>query len=534
MVALETTSKRNDEDKIELTVTISADEVQRHLNAAYREAGKVRIPGFRPGKAPRRVLENHYGGKEYFQAQATDELLKESLSLAIDAEGYVPLDKPELAELDLVEEGADYCYSTTFVVRPILELSSYEPVQIELPSDEPTPEEIESEIEVMLDYYIDFEKITDRPVVEGDFLALDMETTSGGERIEGISGEDIPYQMGTGSMPPAFEEHLIGMTIGETREFNIPLSAEERDLPDGSELTELTELTKPAKPIELARVVATVKEISAKTKPELTDAWVKEKIEFDSVAEFRNRIADSIRARKQSELTSLRERLTSDELASRLRGEPSNLLITQTEQGIYRDFFATLQQNNQTLDGFLASADITPDAFRADIKKQATEVAAQALALDALARHLAFEVTEDEIREEFASSGAENPDELYRQWKENGRISEIREGMLRVKAARHLKESAEVFEPGEKPVDTKTADEPADTEPASTDDADEPANTEPASTDAASTDAADEPADAKATDEAVDDGSKSTGKEPDGEKTATNAEQASEKADTES
>ncbi|MDR1082759.1 MAG: trigger factor family protein, partial [Coriobacteriales bacterium] len=92
MTILETTSKRNDENTIELTVTIFADEVQRRIDAAYKKASKVRIPGFRPGKAPRRVLENHYGGHEYFQAQATDELVKETFPLAIDAEGHVPLD----------------------------------------------------------------------------------------------------------------------------------------------------------------------------------------------------------------------------------------------------------------------------------------------------------------------------------------------------------------------------------------------------------------------------------------------------------
>jgi trigger factor len=445
---LETTSTRNDENKIELKVTIFADEARKHIDAVYREAAKARIPGFRPGKAPRRVLENHYGGKGYFQAQATDRAVKESLPLAIDAEGYVPLDKPEVKELDLLEEGKDYSYELSFTVNPLLELSSYEPVQIELPSEEPTDEEIEERIETTLNYYVDFEEVNDRPVQEDDLLTLGIEATDGSERIEGLSGDSFPYQLGAGGLPVSFDEQVLGMNIGETREFDItfPTSPAEAAGRADAESAEDGRQT---------HMVVTVKEIKAKIKPELTDAWVKETIEFDSVEEFKSRIADSLRTQKHSELESLREGLIFEEFTSRLEGEPPALLITQTEQESYRDFFAALQRSNQTLDGFLASTDTTPEAFRAQIRAQAEALASQTLALDALARHLGLEVTEEEIREEFESSGADDPETLYQQWKDNGRISELREGLLRMKASRHLRETVEVFEPGKKPKPKK-------------------------------------------------------------------------------
>ncbi|MDR0346894.1 MAG: trigger factor [Coriobacteriales bacterium] len=443
MATLETTSKRSDEDKIELTVTIPASEAQSAIDASYKKAGKARIPGFRPGKAPRRVLENYYGGKEYFQAQATDELLKKSLPLAIDAEGHVPLSKPEITELDLIEEGKDYCFTATFPVRPQFELSSYGPVQIELPSEEPTPEEIDQRVDVMLGYYIDFEDVTDRAVQGGDYLTLGMEITRDGQRIEGLSGEDLPYQLESGGMPASFDENLLGMEIGETREFDFLIPSQNAE-EEGDE----------GKPMH---VVATVKGIRTGIKPELTDAWVKEKIEFDSVDEFKGRIADSIRTQKQSDLAALRERLISEELALRLQGEPPSVLVAQTEQSVYRDFFTSLQQSGRTLDDFLASMNVTFDAFREDVKRQAIEITAQGLALDALARHLAYEATDDEVREEFASIDADDPEGRYQQWKEDGRLSEIREGLLRMKAARYINENAEVFEPGKKPAAKKAA-----------------------------------------------------------------------------
>ena len=439
---METTSTRNEENKIALTVTFAAEEVQKHIDAAYKQAAKVRIPGFRPGKAPRKVLENHYGGKEYFQAEATDDLMRQSLPLAIDSQGYVPLNKPEIGDLDLVEEGKEYSYTATFTVLPVLDLSSYDPVQIELPDEEPTTDEIDQQVDVMLDYYIDFSDVTDRAVEAGDFLMLETEMTSDGERIESMSGDSIPHNLGSGNMPKDFDNQLLGMEIGQTKEFDLSFAGGEGNLVDED---------------KQAHAVVTVKGIQSRQKPELTDEFVKEWLEFDSVDEFRTRIADSLRARKKSELASLKERLISAELAERLNGEPSDLLITETEQGIYRDFFNTLQRSNQTLDTFLSNANISPEDFRDDIHRQATEVAAEALAFDAFARHLALEVTEDELREEFKLSGAEDPEALFAQWESNGRLSEVREGILRTKAARAVAEAAEVFEPGKKPAAKKAA-----------------------------------------------------------------------------
>jgi trigger factor len=232
------------------------------------------------------------------------------------------------------------------------------------------------------------------------------------------------------------------MKADETREFDISLS------PEGATAAE---------DAALAHAIVTVRKIKAKVRPELTDAWVKETLEFDGVDEFRERITEPLREQKRSEVASLRERLMFEELVARLQGEPPELLVTQTEQGIYRNFFTSLQQSGQTLDSFLARTDTTPEAFRSDIRERAVELASQELALDALARSLVFEVTDEELHEEFALSGADDPDALYQQWKSNGRLSEIREGLLRTKAARHLDESAEVYEPGSKPAATKKA-----------------------------------------------------------------------------
>ncbi|MDR1713778.1 MAG: hypothetical protein LBR39_06480 [Coriobacteriales bacterium] len=378
---MDTTSKRLEDDRVELNVTIDAAEVDKSVTAAYKEAGKARIHGFRPGKAPRHVMDNVFGGKEYFLGQATDSLVKATFPLAIDAEGYVALDSPDFEELQLVEEGKDYSYTLTFGVTPQLELSSYDPVEVELPSAEADEAEVENQVQVMLSYYVD---------LEGN-------------------------------------------------------------------------------------------------KPELTDEWVKEQLDYEDVADFRNRIAESIKAQKAMELPQLKERLILDALIKRVEGEPPAVLVSGTEQDIYRDFFNSLQRSGLTFDGWLAQRDITPEAFRADAHQQAVEGATQGLALDAVARHEQFEVTEAEILAEFERSGAENTQALYEGWKNSGRLSELREGLLRMKALEHLKETAIVTETPVVVGDAASDD--AAGAAAGDDVADDAATADPAD-DAAATDAA--------------------------------------------
>jgi trigger factor len=343
---LETASKKLDDGRLKITVNLTVDEVQQEIDAAYKKAGKSRIPGFRPGRAPRKILENHFGGSEYFQVEATDELVRIYTPLAPDELSLVPLSNPDFEEMDLASEGEPFSFSFSIEVVPELELSSYEPIQIELPSAEPTDEEMQAQIDVLLSYH----------------------TTTDEEGNE--------------------------------------------------------------------------------QKPELTDAWVRERLEFESVDEFKERLADSLREQKGRDIPQLREIRSTQELASRLVGEVPQALVLQTEQDNYRDFFQSLQQQRMTMDAYLEAQGLSSEDFRAIMHGQAEQTAAMALALDALARHLEFVITDEDILAEFAKSGAKDPHQLYENWRSNGRLSEIRQGLARMRASQHILDTVEVFEPG--------------------------------------------------------------------------------------
>ncbi|MDR0888755.1 MAG: trigger factor family protein [Coriobacteriales bacterium] len=223
---METSSKKLDDAKVEITVKVPANDVDNEFKNVYKEAGNVRIPGFRKGRAPRKILENAYGGKDYFRAKATDAIVESSALIAIDEEGYVPIGTPDFPEFDMASEGADYEYKFTLEVTPQMELESYDAVNIELPSTEPTEEQINSRIDTLREYYVTYEE----PEEEG------------GEKVKKL--------------------------------------------------------------------------------PELTDAWVKETLEFDGVDDLKARVADSIRSNNEATHDTVKQYLVSAELANRLKGEP--------------------------------------------------------------------------------------------------------------------------------------------------------------------------------------------------------------------
>jgi trigger factor len=441
---VETTTKDLEGNKVQITVTIPASDVDKGVAAAYKEASRARIPGFRPGKAPRTVLDHTFGGKEYFLATATEDLVNETAPLAIDEHGYVALKSPEFADdMPTVGEGADFVYDFTLEVTPSLELSNYDNVQIELPTSEASESEIEDHIKSLMDYYVDYQDVDSRGAIEGDLVSMKLTTTLDGEAMPGLDGQERVYEMGSSGMPEGFDGNIEGMKVGESKTFDVEVK---NDMADA-----------PAKP-QTMHCEVEVTRIRMKELPELTDAWVKETIEFDSVDELRTRVAESIKARKEADLPPLKDMLCSQRIAERLVGEVPEDLVSQTEQNNYRDFFNQLQRSQHTLDQYLMETGVTPDAFRESMHEEALENAKTALALDALARHLKMEATDEEVADEFTKAGVSDPEGLMENWRKQGRLSEIREGLLRMKASKYLVEHAEVFEPGTLPAQDDKAD----------------------------------------------------------------------------
>ncbi len=470
-----------------LTVTIEATDIDTRIKRTYRDFGKkYKFPGFRPGHVPRPVIDSHLG-KDAVRGQVTDELLNESLPLAIDQCDLNPISQVRLADVDgFVEEGKDFVFSAEFEVKPEFELSDYSPVRVEIPFRNATEAEIDEQVEILTDYYVDYEdahadaEVTADGAVDLALSAKDYE----GKDISALSTESRFYALGRGLFPAAFDEALIGLKKGESASVTVDIAAQtsiatsmlKRRSADEDASQDIT-------------LDATVLSVKKKIVPEVTDEWVKEKLRVDSVEKLREQLAVSIEQQKADAISRIRENNALYELQKRLEGEPPASMEESTESDLLRTFFEQLQRSGITLDAYLEQQGITSDQFKKDVKAQASDTVRQNLALDAWARHNNITVTDEEVVKEFESIDAKNSDTLYADWKSQGRLHIVREGILRRKALEVLLRDADVVEVEKPSLTNEDGAQEAEAEETKTDGAGaEAAEPQEAATDGVATD----------------------------------------------
>jgi len=455
LVVLDTKFERLEDNKVKFDITIDADTVDAAIDSVYRETNKnARIPGFRKGRAPRTVLQ-HTFGEQYFTAYATENLIEKYSPEAVDSADFIALRDYDYDTDDkLVEEGQDYTYSFTILVKPQMELTSTDPVEVTLKPLTATEDEINQQIDTLRSYYIDLKPVTDRPVQNDDIVVYSQECEINGEAIEEAKEDKRTYVVGAGSSSKEFDEQIIGMSIGETKDF--VLQSTELGIDDKYSTVPVT-----------AKV--TVNEITEKAMPELTDEWAKNNCDVENVEALRKQVAEGIEADKQQNYERDKSIACLDALAERIDGEIPREVIEDATTTALRNFYMNLQNQGFTLDQYLMATGQSADSFYNDMQEQGEELAKQNMALDALARHLELEVTDEDIDEAFAEADTEDKDALRKQWEDDHRMAVLREEILRDKAAKQLYADAKVTfseDAGEDDEEAPATEEAAAEEPA--------------------------------------------------------------------
>ena len=422
-------------NKVKVTVTVDAADIDGRIKKTYKDfARKYNFPGFRKGKAPRPVIDNALGA-EAVVGTVTEELLNGTWTAAIDEAKLAPVGGPVMETNEIVKAGEPYEYSFTIELRP--ELTSYEPVAIEMPFAEATDAEIDEQVEAMAEHYTDYEDASAATKVKEDsYIDLAMKATDDkGEEIPSLTTESRPYGLGANLFPAEFDEQLVGLKKGQSAAFTLDMPADPPIM--------LSALS--GKTDKIAFEVE-VKAVKKKILPEVTDEWAKEKMGFESVEDMRERIKESLNAQKGSLMPRIKENNIMVELRDRVEGDVPESLVEQAETSLLQDFFGQLQQAGMTFDAYLASQNITPDQFKADLKAQSADQVKEELALEAWARHNNMEITDADVTAEFAKTGVEDPAALEQEWRDAGRLHLIRTGLLRQKAIEDLMENANVTE----------------------------------------------------------------------------------------
>ena len=402
------------DNTLEAKLTVAAADVDAAIKKAYKDiANKYRFQGFRKGKAPRPVIDGLVG-KDNVLAQASEDVLNEATPLMLDELDVVPVGQPTYGdEPVLVSEGADYEVTAKISLRPDCELESYDAPEINMPPAEVTDAEVAEQLETLMNYHATYEDAgEDFAAAQGDMLTLDIENVENGEDL---AGTDRPFMIGSSTVPAAFNDAIKGMKVGETKD--VEIAVEGHDHTDAEGNVEHHE----GKTI---KVKVTLKSAKKQVVPELDDEFAKKAFGYDTVdARVIEKVAEALKL---------------DEL-------PQDY-VKQVFDEIAQDFLGQLQRQGLTLDAWLSARKIQISDFLDDLNAQAAERARQSLALDALAKKLNLEVTEEDVRKEFEDAGVKDVDASMKDFKEAGRMPAVRETVKRSKAVDWLVENAKVTE----------------------------------------------------------------------------------------
>ena len=420
--------------KLTATVTVEAADVDAAIKKAYKDAAKkYRFPGFRPGKAPRPVVDSMLGA-EATLAQATNDIIGGNEAAVLNELDIVPVKEGDYKDIEIAKDHEDYTYTVEFTLRPACELSSYEPVEIEMPPAEVTEAEIDQQVDMLMGYHATFEDIEDRAVEADDYVTADLEDVKGAEQF---AGEGRLLAMGNDTLPKEFDEALLGAKIGDEKEIS----------------------WKPGEDEDECTVKVTVKGIKVRKTPELTDEFAKENFGFDDIAAMRDAIKLELEQDKTAKLPGLKENRAVAKLAERLQLDKMD---EDYEKSVFNElgqnFLQNLAQRGMTLDAWLQANGISSDQFISDLHQQANDVARESLALDSLAKHLDVQVNDDDVTEEFKNAGVEDVEASKAEFVSDGRMPAVRDSIRRSKAVDWLVENVKVTEVDEAAEAAKDAE----------------------------------------------------------------------------
>ena len=369
-----------------LTVEVPASEVDKALDKAFAKVVKqINVPGFRKGKMPRPIFEKMYGVEALYQ-DALEIIINSTYPAALDEAGIDPIDYPQIDGTENFAKGTDFTYVATVTVKPEPKLGEYKGLEVTKLSTEVTDEEVEEQITAQLAKKAELEVKEEGAVEVGDTAVIDFEGFVGEEAFEGGKGEGYSLEIGSGSFIPGFEEQLVGVKAGETKDVIVTF-------PEEYHAAELAG--------KEAKFVVTVHEIKTKVMPELNDEFAKEiDPEVDSLDALRTKLKEAAVAKKEADAEgSLRDELV-EKAAANAEVEIPEVMINTEIDRMVQEFGQRLQMQGMNLDLYYQFSGQDEAALRTQMKADAENRVRVSLVLEAIAAAENVTVTEEEVNAE--------------------------------------------------------------------------------------------------------------------------------------
>jgi trigger factor len=419
-----------DGNRVRLSIELEDDEFDEALDAAFRKiAREVRVPGFRPGKAPRRLIEARLG-TQVARQEALRDALPEYYERALEENDLTPIAPPEI-DITAGQDEGPVAFDAVVEVMPMVSVAGYEGLRVVLPSLEVDEDDVEGQIDELRKTTGGELRAVPRPARDGDHVSIDRKVTRHDETLQ--ASEDELYEVGSGTIVEELDRELRGKRSGDILKFNATV-------PDHGEVT----------------FTVLVKEVREVILPEVTDEWASEASEFDTVDELREDIRNRLSSLKRLQAAlQVRDRVL-EALVELVDEEMPPALVDREVERRLENLEHRLSHQGAGIPEYLQARGISQHELIENFRNEAVAALKADLALQAVAEMEAIEVTDAEVEaeiEEIARRRNEKPAALRRRLQSEGELPAVRSGLRKTKALEWLAEHTEYVDEDGRVID---------------------------------------------------------------------------------
>jgi len=418
------TLKERDGNKVKVEIEVTPEELKEAFDVKLRElVREVRIPGFRPGKAPATMVQQKLGDEAVLADAVESAMSGWFVQAMIDLE-LESVDRPEVdmgEEMPLIDK--PFVFSAEVTVMPEVKLGEYKGLKVPKDSVEVTDAEVEERVERLRNEFAELQPVEGRAVQRGDFVLADFQATLEGEPVPELETSDFLFEVGGGQIFPEVEEQVVAMSAGENK--SIPVTLAE-DVPS-------EELAGKTVELELS-----LKEIKEKLLPEVTDDWVTEVAEFKTVDEFRGDIKSRMESAKEFSAAQKYHAAAVAKAAESVNIDLPEVVVQREAAEMLADLQSSIEARGLTLEGYMAATGMPLEQLVESMMPRASQNVKAKLVLDAIARAETLEIGDEDLQaaiDQMAAANGLEVKEVEKRLRKNGRIEELKVQMLRDKAA---------------------------------------------------------------------------------------------------
>lgn len=426
---MSTTVEKISSNKVKLSFDVESAKFDAAMNKAYiKIRGQVNIPGFRKGKAPRKLIENMYGGESVFYDDAFELVFDEVYGPAVAEHKLEVVDRPEV-EIQQIGTGKNLQFTCEIFVKPDVTLGEYKGVAAKKTVTEVTDAQVDAKVEEERKKQATEVAVEDRPVAEGDTVNLDYAGTVDGVAFAGGTAEGQTLKIGSHTFIPGFEEQMVGMSIGEEKDLDVTF-------PEQYQAKELAG--------KAAVFHVKVNSITTTELPALDDDFAKDISEFDTLEEYKKDIRAKLEAQAAERDQNVFTNAVIEKVVMNATVDIPEAMIERQIDSMMRDFEYRLRAQGLRLEDFMKYTGQDEKAFRAHYRDQADKSVRAHLVLEAIEAAEKFEVTDEEIDEQiakFAPQTGKSVEELKATFSESD-LEYFKADAIRDKAIKFLVDNA--------------------------------------------------------------------------------------------